>query len=292
MSTQQKDQKTLTVTAEELKPALDLFSQGKETMQQGFGRLITLAVDKLKAFRKPTGGIPAGAVKALRDGIEAIDTGGLSSSFVSPTVQLASATVREKATPAMRYMVDNIAQHGDEFEGGVNSPVFTPGRFNNASKLFSADEKQTKFEVRPDGLYLDGKPFACYTVKQLKELNADDGQKDKSHIDRLLALLGEEDDEKKKGTLMKFVENLREDNKKWENEAVSDFCDQLQGFVEDQRANVGIEVESTRVAEAEMRKAKAMERRAQRLAERNERRVEGTDVLENKSKTEKPAKAN
>lgn len=284
-----QDVKELSFNDDGLKSILDQFGEGEGTKQTAFGRLIDWCKAHLEPFKKERGGVARGAVTALRNHVEMMDLGGLTTSYIVPSVTIASAVIKGSISRTLEYILENLDEEGSGEEGHIKGPLFVPGRLNACWGLITKKDG-SPFEVTMEGLMLKGKPFSTYRIKDLKEVAAGP-EVVKSGVEKLLSIVGEDPravkdpDKAKAGTLGSMLKKLREDNTSQEkpDKAVESFCDSLEGFLNERREELSIEV-------AVEEEAKAAERRM-KLEERRRKRAEGrTEVPESSSFEEKPDK--
>lgn len=260
-----------TFNDESLSVILGEFASGEQTKQGAFGKLIGWCKDHLAPFKKERGGVARGAVTALRNHVEQMDLAGLTSSYVVPSVTMASALIKGDYSSTLEYVIENLDMEGSGEDGEIRGPLFTPGRLNACWGLITK-KQGSPFEVTMEGLKLGGRLFATYRIKELKEFAAGP-ERTRSDIEELLGILGEdpaskEDPSKAKpGTMGGILKKVREKNEEQPSAAMTSFADAFEKFLAEQRIMLSREVAVHEAAKAQEAVMAAEKRARERLAE-------------------------
>jgi len=257
-----------------MKEIQDLFAEGASVAQVAFKATVSYILEELEAHRDGTKPAPRGCLAAIKKDFEIrglSERGTLSKSYMSPSFGLASALHNGKASPMVTYLWDNFLDDGDDLDNSVvKGPLYTPGRLNACWGKLNALQ-DTPFSATLDGIVADDgdkgeRPWHGLTIPELKALNAGKVTSPKV-ASSLMRVLGDPSKlEKRPGELAKVASKLRTENEELRSDIVSDLCDTIEGFIEDQRSDLAVTLADAEVEAAQKRK---LEAEARRLAKAN-----------------------
>jgi hypothetical protein len=288
-----KDIANFKVDGERISVIKQRFNEGASAAQAAFAMLIAYIVEVLDAHRPSEGEkAPNGLITKLRQEFEVCglkEKGNLSSSYTTVSLTLASAIHRNALTTPLEHVWANFEDVGEGLDGSkVDGPLYNPGRLNAAwGALARTDESKSPFEVTGEGILGNGTPWHQLRIKDLKDLNSR-GTTTPKVVDSIKRVLGDpEDFEKKPGSLMKLASVLRTENESMQSEAIGDLCSTIEGFIEEQRDDIGVVLAVEDRAAAEAKVMEAEQRRLERRQNAGSAR-EGAAILNDDEFVEDP----
>jgi len=295
----------ITLSDESVAPIIAAASQGADFMQKAFQHMVVLGADKLAPYLQQTRDGSMKLVRGMKQKyrialeLKLLERVNLSKSYLTPASTLAAMVCEGSMSAAFEHIWDNFLETGDDLPGSVVSgPLYAPSRLNALWGKLAQKKGETPVEVTADGLMVefDGKqrPWHTLTIAELGAANKGASSAPKV-ADIIKDLFGDPENlDKKKGKLLKLVEDIEEKNQTLESEALDGVCHTIRAFIEEQRDEVAITLAEAEVESAARRKMELEAKRVDRLLERkspDSSSIEETPDRKRKGKASDAAKA-
>lgn len=247
----------------------EAFGESEATAQSAFEDLVNYCVEVFDSARPAPGKAPQRGIQTvLRKELEVngFKEGHLSSSYLTPALNLASRLCDAEVAPVVAFVWEHFQDLGNELEGSVVvGPLYTPSRLNAMGGMLTSKDKSNPVQPTLDGLEVGGKPFHTLTVQAIKDaVKGEPGTPEVANI--LRSVLGNPKDfDRNPGQLMKVIRDIDKANVVCKSEELNSLARSFERLILESRRNIEVIVMADEKAKAEAELEAAMKRRNEAL---------------------------
>jgi len=263
------DIKNFKVNAARVNAIREAFGDSEATAQSAFEDLVNYCIEVFDSARPAPGKAPQRGIQTvLRKELEVngFKEGQLSSSYLTPALNLASRLCDTEVAPVVAFVWEHFQDLGQELEGSVVvGPLYTPSRLNAMGGMLTSKDKSNPVQPTLEGLEIGGKAFHTLTIQAIKDaVKGEQGSPEVVNI--LRSVLGNPKDfDRNPGQLMKVIRDIDKQNLVCKSEELNALARSFERLILESRRNIEVIVMADEKAKAEQSLEDALKRRNEAL---------------------------